>query len=194
MNPTVVGLFGGSFDPVHRGHVEIARRACEQVPLDAVWFLPAGVAPNKPEGPTASARDRIDLLEVAIAGDPRLLVCDDEVDDPGRRAVDTLDRLRARHPDVRWHWIMGEDAFRSLPEWVEPRRLVEMAPPVVQPRPGADGERPTRFEGATVFWLEGEPLDVSSTAVREALARGGRPDAIDEVVYEIIRGRGLYGV
>lgn len=188
----VIGLFGGSFDPIHRAHVEVARRALEQVPCDEVWFLPADRTPFKPEGPRVSAADRIALIEVALAGESGLSVCTVEVGVPGRRSVETVEALQAAHPGTRWRWIFGEDAFESLPQWADPERFARLAPPIVQPRPGSDAERTTTFADAPVTWLSGEPLDVSSTTIREALMRGERPDGLDPRVADRIEELELY--
>ncbi len=192
MSPRVVGVYGGSFDPVHRAHVEIARRAREQVPCDEVWFVPAAVAVQKPEGPVASARDRVDMLEAAIAGRPGLAVSDVDLGHPGRRALDTVRELGRRHPDVHWRWIMGQDSFDALDTWYRPGDLARLAPLVVQPRPGAAGTRASEYDGRPVTWLEGPELDVASTSVRAALGRGERPEAIPPAVLGIIERRGLY--
>lgn len=188
----VIGLYGGSFDPVHRGHVEIARRARDQVPCDAVWFVPAARTPFKPTGAHADAEARVDLLERALAGEDRLAVSCVELDHPGRRSVATVRALAAAFPDVTWRWIMGEDSFDDLPRWADPEAFVQLAPPVVQPRPGSAGARPDRFLGMPVTWLEGEPMNISSTAIREALARGERPEELHPRVLERIEARALY--
>lgn len=188
----LVGIYGGSFDPVHRGHVAIARRALEQVPCDEVWFVPAARSPFKPDGPIAPAADRVALLEAAVGDEPAFRVSEVELDHPGRRSVETVRTLAREHPDHRWRWIMGEDAFDDLPRWASPEAFVALAPPVVQPRPGAHGERPSSFAGAPVTWLEGEQLDVSSTTVRSALAAGRTPEGLDPRVLALIEERGLY--
>lgn len=192
MSPRVVGVYGGSFDPVHRAHVEIACRARDQVPCDEVWFVPAAVAVQKPGGPVASARDRVDMLEAAIAGEPGLAVSDVDLGHPGRRSVETVRELGRRHPGVHWRWIMGQDSFDALGSWYRPGELARLAPFVVQPRPGATGAHPPAYAGEPVVWLEGPEIDVASTDLREALRRGERPEAIPPAVLGIIERRGLY--
>lgn len=188
----VVGIYGGSFDPVHRGHLAVARRARAQVPCDEVWFVPAARSPFKPDGPIASAADRVALLQAALADEPGFRVSEVELDHPGRRSVETVRTLAREHPGHRWRWIMGEDAFDDLPRWASPEDFVALAPPVVQPRPGVRGDRPTTFAGVEVTWLEGEELDVSSTALRDALAAGRPTAGLDPRVLALIEARGLY--
>jgi len=192
VSPRVVGVYGGSFDPVHRAHVEIARRARDQVPCDEVWFVPAAVAVQKPHGPMAGAQDRVDMLEAAIAGEPGLAISDVDLGHPGRRALDTVLELDRREPGVRWRWIMGQDSFDALDTWYRPEDLARHAPFVVQPRPGSSGTRLESFAGEPVTWLTGPELDVASTGLREALQRGERPEAIPAAVLGIIERRGLY--
>lgn len=174
----------------------MAERALEQASLDEVWFLPAAVAPHKPEGSAVGAQHRCRMLELALAGQPGLVLCRHEVEQGrARRSVDTLSELRRRHPRVAFFFLMGEDSFRALDEWMEPERLVAMAPPLVQPRPGGAGERPERYAGQAVQWLEGEEIDVSSTEVREQLNAerwAEAAEALAPAVLEYVRRHGLY--
>lgn len=188
----LVGLYGGSFDPVHRAHVEVARRALAQVPCDEIWFVPAARTPFKPDGPSASATDRVEMLELALRNEAAMSVCHVELSAPGRRSVETVQALAEAHPAHRWRWIMGEDSFEDLPRWAEPELFTRLAPPVVQPRPGSATSRASEFRGAPVVWLRGEEIDLSSSVVRDALARGERPDGLHPDVLACIEERALY--
>jgi nicotinate-nucleotide adenylyltransferase len=189
-----VGVLGGSFDPVHAGHIAVGRRALEQIPLDEVWFVPATSPPHKPEGPTASPKHRRAMLELALGAEPCMKVCAIEMEAQGPRyTVDTLRALRARHPRVRWWLLLGEDSFRAIDAWREPQRLLELALPVVCPRPGSSGERVRQRGPTPVRWLEGEGIELSSTTIRAQLRAGERPGGLPDPVYEYICAHGLYG-
>ena len=117
-----VGVLGGSFDPVHAGHLAVGRRALEQVPLDEVWFVPSASPPHKPEGLSTSPKHRRAMLELALGTEPCMRVCLIEMEDRGPRyTVDTIRALKARHPEIRWWLLLGEDSYRALGSWREPR-------------------------------------------------------------------------
>jgi nicotinate-nucleotide adenylyltransferase len=189
----VVAVFGGSFDPVHLAHVEVARRALTQLPCDAVWFLPAARAVHKPRGAWAAAADRLRMLELALEGEASVEICRLETDlgEPQRSLV-TVRELARRFPEHRWYFLLGEDSFRALDSWHRPGEIFGIAPPVVAPRPGSAGERPGAWRGHPVRWLAGEPIDLDSTRLREALARGEAPEGLDPRVLRYIREHGLY--
>lgn len=188
-----VGVFGGSFDPVHDGHLGVARRALEQVPCDELWFLPAARAVHKPGGASAPAGDRRAMLELVLADEPRLELCALELEAPRPlRSLESLRRLAADWPEHRWFFVLGEDSFRALDTWYRPDELFRIAAPVVAPRPGASGDRPDRSHGVAVRWLEGEEIDLDSTAIRRALASGADPPGLHPAVRTYIREHGLY--
>lgn len=192
MNRTI-GVLGGSFDPVHAGHVELARRALAQVPCDEVWFLPAARAVHKPHGAVASVADRVAMLERAIAGLPGLVICDAELEaGAARRSLHTLQELHQRWPEYEWRFLLGEDSFGDLEAWYRPAELLRLAPAVVAPRPGSTGPRPSGYSGQPVRWLQGAPIDLDSTSLRAALAQGEEPAGLDPAVLDYIRAHGLY--
>ena len=188
-----ITVFGGSFDPVHDAHVEVARRALRQLPCDEVWFLPAARAVHKPAGATASPEHRRAMLELALEGQAGLTVCDHELRQ-GRpmRSVETMRALAREWPDHRWYFLIGEDSFRDLDAWYEPEELFRIAPPVVAPRPGASGIRAAHWAGIGVRWLAGDEIDLDSTSLRAALGRGENPGGIDPRVLGYIREHDLY--
>jgi len=186
-------ILGGSFDPVHEAHIEIARRALRQVPCDEVWFLPAARAVHKPDGAHAGIADRRAMLDLAIEGEKGLAICDLEIGHGvARRSLESMTELAARWPDRRWFFLLGEDSFRALDTWYRPEELLRIAAPVVAPRPGSGGERPAEWRGIAVRWLGGDGIDLDSTAIRRALAAGDRPGGLDPRVLRYIDEHGLY--
>ncbi len=197
-----IGLLGGTFDPPHLAHIELARRALAQVGLREVWFIPAWRPPNKVDHPLTSSEHRLAMLELAIRGKKKLAICTIEIDqEEVAYTVQTVDALIHTHLGERFYLLLGEDNLRDLPRWREPTRLLEMATPVVMPRAvdlnrsgsyGAGGRRENAVMGVPIIWLKGEPLDLSSTRIREALAQGRRPKGLDDAVYAYIVEHGLY--
>jgi nicotinate-nucleotide adenylyltransferase len=132
-----LGIFGGSFDPVHYGHLLLAESCREQLGLDRVLFLPAGVPPHKQSHARAPAVQRLEMLSLAVGGHPAFEVSSLEVDRGGvTYTVDTLERLHAERPDDELFLLLGGDMFADLPNWRRPERVVELALPAVVDRPG----------------------------------------------------------
>ncbi len=131
----VVGLLGGSFDPAHEGHVHISREALKRLQLDRVWWLVSPGNPLKPS-PPAPLGERIDRARALIGHDPRIVVSDLEARLGTRATADTLERLQALYPGVRFVWLMGADNLAQLHLWGRWRRIIESVPVAVLARPG----------------------------------------------------------
>ena len=161
---TRVGVFGGTFDPVHVGHLAIANAALEELGLDHVYFVPARRSPLKEGGPIAGAEDRVAMLTGAIAGEPRFRVSPLELDRKGPSfTVDTLEALRG---EGELFLILGSDAYADFERWREPARIRRLATIVLAARPGA----PNAPEG--VRMLDSPLMDISSRELRARAARG----------------------
>lgn len=133
-----LGIFGGSFDPIHFGHLLLAESCREQARLDQVWFVPAAVSPHKQEGPVASAGQRIDMLRLATGGHEAFRVSAMEIDRGGvSYTVDTLEAIHREQPDAELFLLMGADSLADLPTWRDPRRICELAIPLAVRRAGA---------------------------------------------------------
>ena len=131
-----VGVFGGTFDPVHYGHLLLAECCREQARLDQVWFLPAAVPPHKQQRQLAPAAQRIEMLELGISGHSAFSVSSHEADRGGvNYTVDTLSRFKAEDAQRELFFLMGADSLADLPNWKDPGRLCEIAMPLVVARP-----------------------------------------------------------
>lgn len=190
-----LGVFGGTFDPVHVGHLAIAHAALESVPLDRVLFVLARRAPLKEHEPVAGEADRLAMLELAVAGEPRFSVSRVELDREGPSyTVDTLEALAGSdgrpsgRPDELF-LILGSDAMAALPRWKDPDRIAKLATLVVAERPGA----PERVGGAPVVRFDAPRLDISSRELRARAARGrSLRYLVPDPVWKHIEARGLY--
>ncbi len=192
--PGSIGILGGTFDPIHYGHLAIAEEVREALGLERVLFVPSGIPPHKPDRPISPARDRVAMVELAIADNPSFELSRIEVDRPGPSfAVDTLELLVAealatgRRADFTF--ILSTEAFVELPTWRDPDRLLELCRMAVVPRagrrgPGADWvERHFPGREDRVSFLDGPNLVLSSTVLRRRVANGRSirylvPDAV----------------
>jgi nicotinate-nucleotide adenylyltransferase len=184
---TRVGVFGGTFDPVHVGHLAIALAALESVPLDRVLFVPVRRSPLKDRDPLASVADRVTMLDAAIAGEPRFVLSRVELEREGvSYTVDTLEQLRSQG---ELFLILGSDALADLARWRSPDRIRELATILVAARPGAPDPDPVH--GARTF--DAPRLDISSRELRARAARGmSLRYLVPDAVWEHIKKRGLY--
>ncbi|HET7025144.1 MAG TPA: nicotinate-nucleotide adenylyltransferase [Gemmatimonadales bacterium] len=185
-----VGLFGGSFDPVHHGHLIVARAALERLGLAEVRFIPAREQPFKQGRHQASAADRVEMLRLATAGEPGFRVDTLELDRPGPSyTVDTLRQLTAQEPSRAFILLLGADAARDFAGWREASVIPTLAEVAVLVRPGA--EESGWPDGATRVPIPA--IEVSATEVRRRVA-AGRPIRywVPDAVAGHIAARGLY--
>ena len=187
MNPRQkIGLFGGSFDPIHHGHLILARDAMEQLGLAKVIFIPANISPHKLDHPPAPAAARCEMLAAAIAGEPRFEMDTCEVEREGVSfAVDTVRRMIERHPATDFFYFIGEDNLAALHTWKEIEELRHLAPFVVLARGGTPAN--------TEFPVVTRHIDISSTDIRKRIA-AGLPVRylLPDTTCEIIQRLGLY--
>ena len=136
--PRKLGLLGGSFNPIHNGHLTIARLVRDQLHLDQVLFIPTGDPPHKRDGSLAPARDRYEMVRLALASTPSFQLSDIEIRRPGKSySIDTIRELQRQFgPSTELYFLIGLDAFLDLPNWKEPIELLHACRFVVVPRPG----------------------------------------------------------
>jgi nicotinate-nucleotide adenylyltransferase len=126
--PKKVGIFGGTFDPVHLGHLIMAEQCREQAQLDQIWFIPAARPPHKQERSLTPFAQRVEMLALAIAGMPAFRVDELEKNRPGPSyTAETLQELHGRYPDMQFCLLLGSDSLPDLPGWKNPKRIIELA-------------------------------------------------------------------
>lgn len=193
-----IGILGGTFDPVHRGHIALAEAAKHALGLDEVVLMPAARNPLKLSGTRVSDDDRLAMLELAIRGREGLGFSDLEITRGGRSyAVDTLEELKLVMPHEEFWFLMGSDVLRELDEWKNPQRLAKLCRFAVVARPPLSPDHALR--GAPRWAIPYcdvvpfAPLDISSSDLRERLERG-RPlnGFLPETVEAYILKRRLY--
>lgn len=171
-----LGIYGGTFDPVHLGHLVLAEQCREQLALDEVWFVPAGQPPHKRETALTPGRQRLEMLELAIAGHERFRAVNLELDRSGPSyTVDTLAALHAQNPARELFLLIGADSLRDFPTWREPQRIAELARVVAvnrgeQPDPDLTAFRAAYGDRIDLVRMPG--LDISATDLRRRAAAG----------------------
>lgn len=178
-----IGIFGGSFDPVHIGHLILAEHCRESANLDEVWFIPSATAPHKTEGATASDRQRMEMLEFALAGHSSFLISDVELKRGGvSYTVDTLAQIAEEQPDDELFLMIGGDSLQNFDTWRSPEKICRLATPLVVARPNSDPVNldklspyvdEERMDEIKRYALESRLIDISSTEIR-ARANAGR--------------------
>jgi nicotinate-nucleotide adenylyltransferase len=194
-----IGIVGGTFDPVHLGHLILAENCREQGRMDQVWFIPAAAPPHKLEHSITPFDRRVEMLRRAIAGYPAFVIIELEKDRPGPSyTVDTLAELRRRHPQDEFFLLVGSDTLNDLANWREPARIVQMAGLLVWPRPGYLPLTIEQFRAALglpgqveirLQVVEGPKIDIASTELRRRASEGRSvrylvPRAVEQYILE----------
>ena len=189
-----IGVFGGTFDPPHVGHLLVANDAREALELDRLIFVPAGAQPFKVDmPPVASGQDRLEMVRLAVADDADYAVDDAEINRKGLSfTVDTLEHLSERNPAARLFLLMGEDVLAGFEKWRSPARIRELATLVAVSRGGLGGSVVDPATSA-VLRVSTRRVDVSSTEIRERRRAGKSIKGfVPESVERFIDVRGLY--
>ena len=194
-----LGVLGGTFDPVHIGHIALAEQAREQLALEQVLWVPSGDPWRKTDRMVTAGKHRAAMVRLAIEGHTSYELCPLEIERSGPSySVETLAELRHVEPDRELFFLLGLDALEDLPNWYEPTRLIELATLAVAARGGrrlAAGEldRLVTGLGGRVVWLEMPHLDVSATELRKlAAVEEGLADRTPASVEAYIREHRLY--
>ena len=187
-----LGLYGGSFDPLHRGHLLVAQAALEELALDRLFFIPAAQSPFKPGSRPAPDAARLRMLRRSLAGQSRTEVHCDELTRGGvSYSIDTVNAFRARNPGAELFWLIGADHVPTLPQWREALALAEAVTFVVIPRPGQpQASLPTPWR---LRHLRGWPLGVSSSEIRDRVRNGmSYEHLVPSGTADVIASEGLY--
>lgn len=187
-----IGLYGGTFDPVHHGHLLVARAAFEELKLDRLTFIPAAHSPFKPGMKPLSGAWRVRMLRLALAGCPEFDICEDELNRGGISfTVETVRAFSRRYVGAQLVYLVGADHVATLPQWKESERLAEMVEFAVIPRPGEDPvDSPLGFK---CRYLKGFPIELSSSLVRQRIANELPIDPfVPKNVAEVIQRYQLY--
>ncbi|MDK8181043.1 nicotinate-nucleotide adenylyltransferase [Paenibacillus sp. UMB4589-SE434] len=183
-----IGIMGGTFDPIHLGHLVAAEAAREAALLDEVWFMPANVPPHKPHQPIASPEQRLQMTQLAISDYEPFHLSAWEMERGGvSYTLDTVNALQAQYPHVEWYWIIGGDMVAYLPKWHGIDELMAKIKFVGLQRPGAEWDAsilPVQWQ-TRVVEAHMPLMDISSTEIRRRVAQGRSirylvPEAVEQ--------------
>lgn len=183
------GIYGGSFDPIHLGHLIAAQEALEQGGLDKVGFLPAAQAPLRANRPQVQTDERLKMIELALQGhEDRFEILTDEIDKGGLSySIDTARALHERWPQRKLFWIIGGDQLALLPRWHKIDALLDFVEFIVLERPGCPKHVPASLPVDKIHCYVGHPVDISSTDIRRRSREGKNlqfflPHAVHEYI------------
>ena len=196
-----VGILGGTFDPIHTGHLILAEAAYESFSLDYVLIMPNGNPPHKAGQVNATMEQRTRMVELAVADNPHLKVSDfEKTPQDYHYTYETLEFLKKEHPDTDYYFILGADSLVHFHTWMEPRRICEACSILAATRDHMESEELTariqelsRVFGAHIYPMETPNIDISSNRIRERVRTGRSiryyvPEAVEEYIYK----KGLY--
>ncbi|MDE5744207.1 MAG: nicotinate-nucleotide adenylyltransferase [Paramuribaculum sp.] len=188
-----VGLYGGSFNPVHIGHLIVASYIAQWTETDEVWLMLSPLNPFKTLDPELiPAQQREDMLRLAVEQNDILSICDEQLDMPmPSYTIDTLDALSATHPDISFRCIIGSDSWLGFTGWKDWQRIINEYGVIIYPRPGYPIDEHSLPDGVIIANAPG--IDISSTFIRNAIAAGKDVNYfVPSAVYRYIRSNNLY--
>ena len=193
--PLRLGIYGGTFDPIHVGHLLLARDALEQCKLDAVLFVPCAQSPLKKHHALAGAAQRVAMLKAALRGEPRFWLSRCELDRPAPSySVDTAREIREAFPHARLFWLLGHDQWVQIDQWYQPDELRKLVRFIRFPRLDGEGKPARAKRDAGVMDLpHPRRVDISATEIRRRVkSRLPIDHLVPSAVAAYIRRRGLY--
>lgn len=194
-----IGLMGGTFDPIHKAHVEIAKRAKEQFGLDAVVFMTSGNPPHKSDKRVLDAKLRHEMVKRAIEGIDGFYASDYEIKKREYSySVETVAWLKCQYTDAQIYFLLGEDSLDYIEKWYKPRELLSRCTMLVYPRKSMETLRETVIKkhsllGGDIKIIDAPVCDISSTELRQAIANGNDvSEMVDGKVFDFIKENNLY--
>lgn len=199
-----IGIMGGTFDPVHNGHLLLGKQAYEEYHLDEIWYMPSHIPPHKKDHRITAGADRIEMLRLALRELPYCIVSDFEMKREGNTyTAQTLELLRKEAPDDQFYFIIGADSLFQLEQWYQPEKVMALTSFLVSGREYPGAERTleeqiaylTEKYGAKIYPLHNEEVAVASADIRRRLAKGAIvSNDLPKAVEQYIRANGLYTV
>jgi nicotinate-nucleotide adenylyltransferase len=190
-----IGILGGTFDPIHIGHLLMAEQALCWYDLDQVWFIPASTPPHKQGKSITAVHHRVEMVRRAVRHHPHFLVDTRECERSGTSyTIDTLRELQADYPNVTFFLIMGADTVKDLPNWYKIEEILQITKIIAIQRPGVNLDHLPSYMAERIVWVQdGIEIRISSTFIRTHVKRGKMLHyAVPEAVYQYIKEYSLY--
>lgn len=193
-NKKKLGVLGGTFDPIHMGHLVLAEQVREKFQLERVIFIPSASPPHKTEQKLSSAKDRFEMTNLALEGNPFFFVSDIELKREGLSyTVETLRKLKELYKDSEIYFLTGSDVLNEITTWKDPEEIYKLAKIVIGIRPGFDKFDPEDHFAKKSIIVNITGIDISSTQIREKVRKGESIKyLVPSKVEEYIRKRNLY--
>lgn len=185
-----IGILGGTFNPIHNGHLILAKEAKEKLKLDKVIFVPTNLAPHKENLDLAGAKVRLEMIKLAVAASNDFMVSDIEIKRGGRSyTIDTVGQLKNKYPADELYFLAGSDLLRYLDDWKDLSQIIKMVKFIVATRPGYPLEKiPSYIETIAI-----NAADISAFGIRDCLKRNlPCRDLLPAGVFDYIKKKGLY--
>lgn len=193
-----VGIYGGTFDPVHLGHINLALEIKEKWPLDEIWFVPAQKNPLKENGAVASPSMRLEMLEEAIENIPYFKICTIEIEkDTPSYTIDTIRELKEKFPRNEFYLILGDDSLKNFEKWRDPEKIAQEIPLIVGRRLGdkINFTSPVIEEAVNKGKMDTSIMEVSATTIRDRCQKGMIIEhMVPAKVVDYIYDNGLYSM
>ncbi len=197
-----IGIMGGTFDPIHNGHLMLGRQALREYELDQIWFMPSGQPPHKKDHRVTDAHIRCDMVRLALRGQPNFVFSDFEIKRPGNTyTAQTLMLLHQEYPEHQFYFIVGADSLFEIERWYEPERIMSQTVILVAGREYEGIHRSLKQQiryleakyGARIHLLHCREMDVSSEEIRSLVADGGSAKPfVPGAVYAYLKKNHLY--
>lgn len=185
-----IGLFGGTFNPIHFGHLIIAESLLNQTLIDRIIFIPAAIPPHKQDQTICSENHRFKMIQLAINNSPAFDVSDYEINKGDiSYSIDTVEAFQKKYPSDRLYFIIGSDSLQDMYTWHEPDRLIHMIQVVVVRRAGADTDNVDAQYIKNVLWVNTPLIEISSSQIRQYVKEKKSirylvPQAVEQYIYE----------
>lgn len=199
-----IGIMGGTFDPVHNGHLLLGKQAYEEYHLDEIWYMPSHIPPHKKDHKITAGTDRIEMLKLALKDLPYCVVSDFEMRREGNTyTAHTLELLKEEAPEDQFYFIIGADSLFQIEQWYHPEKVMALTSFLVSGREYPGAERTfeeqitylTQKYNARIHLLHNDEISVASAEIRRRIAEGSPvSNDIPETVEQYIRAHGLYQV
>ena len=197
-----IGIMGGTFDPVHNGHLLLGKQAYEEYDLDEIWYMPSHIPPHKKDRMITEEEARIEMLRLAIQDCPYFVLSDFEMKREGNTyTAHTLALLKEEYPDYQFYFIIGADSLFQIERWYHPEEVMKLTSLMVSGRDYPDAERTfdeqiaylTEKYGAKIYPLHNEEVDIASSDIRKRIAEGKDiTKDVPKAVEQYIKAHGLY--
>jgi nicotinate-nucleotide adenylyltransferase len=189
-----IGIFGGTFNPPHKGHLIVAEAVKNEIGLDKILFIPSYISPHKQQGEESISNHRLEMIKIAVSGKPNYSVLDYEINQQGTSyTITTLEFLRQGNPNDRFFVIVGIDNYLTFHEWKDPQKILQIATLVVMNRPNFPKRINESVGTKNVVFVNVPNIDISSSEIRIKVKEGRQiQDDVGGKIEEYIKKHSLY--